>query len=233
MQKNTVRKIILSLFCIFTLSNHAFINQLYCSLLGNTDVAAEYKALVHNALRNLGVNNSKSVSVKQMNNVGALIARIPVSSFTAWGIWFDQDYLDTCNANEQLFQIYHEAAHYAQKHHQKLLTFTLAVAGATGIGLYALHKHLRKNDVPHPNTITAASAATALVAFCTIVLPYIVKLQEQNADLVAAQKLIELGRSDIVQEYIQQLRELTEQESNLWWFAGNRQADYLENALRS
>ena len=70
-------------------------SQLYCKVLGNVDVKAEYKALAHKALADLGVTHPEEVAIKQMNQVKSLVALMPVSSFTAFAIWLDESYLNS------------------------------------------------------------------------------------------------------------------------------------------
>lgn len=217
---------------ISPLFGQSYISKAYCALLGNTDIKKEYKDLVHQALREYGVVGAEQVAVKKMNRVGHIIALMPVASFTAFGIWFDEEYLDTCSPEERIFQIYHEAAHYAQQHHQKALMAITVFSGVAAAGLIILNKIVQNDNNFHSRAVTASvTAMTAAIIYLGI-LPRIIKHQERDADLEACKQLIAAGRTDIVNAYIQTLRSSGSAQESMWWFSELEQADYLEQAIQ-
>jgi hypothetical protein len=210
----------------------SYISKIYCKMLGNSDVKEEYRKLVYKALEELDVPNHEAIPIKKMNNVGPIIALMPLSSFTAFGIWFDEDYLDSCSPEQKVFQIYHEAAHYAQRHHQKVLAASATLTALAAIGMSFLNNELNENNSPHSLAITlGASAATVTLMYLGI-LPLMVKHQEKTADLEASKKLISSGNAGVVEAHIQSLRHSTPSHGNIWWFSDKEQADYLEKTMQ-
>lgn len=204
------------------ISGQSVVSKLYCQFLGNKDVKDEYKQLVYKAFRDFGVANPESISIKKMNNVGSIVALMPVSSFTAFGIWIDEQYFDSCSIEERTFQIYHEVAHYILCHHQKVLA---AGAGLSLAGIVALRYCYKKLNLPMKIASTLASAAVIYLA----ILPNIVKRQEKQADIESAKKLLLLGNKDIVTKRIQSLSQSkTPDIGNLWWFSDREQVNYLQ-----
>ena len=223
--------VLLTLFLGTQALGQSFIAKAYCRVLGNNDVRQEYADLVHQALRDFDVNNAELVYVKKANSVGSVLALMPVSSFTACGIWLDEDYLDQCSSSEVLFQIYHEAAHYAQHHHAKLLATALGITGVIASGFAYGNKILREKNYSHPLVTTAAAGTLLLAAAYVGILPNIVKRQERRADIEAAKKLYAIGREDVVAVHKQNLRRNSSEAGNLWWFSSKEQADYLDDVI--
>jgi hypothetical protein len=223
---------ILSILSSNIVLSQSYISQLYCLALGNGDIKKEYKDIVTKALQEYGVVDAELISIKKMNCVGQVIARMPLSSFTAFGIWFDEDFLDLSSEEERTFQIYHEAAHYVQQHHQKTL-ISLAISNGAIAGFISYNKLLqdRNNSCSLPIT----PAITGIVAAAGIylgMLPYIVKQQEKEADLQACRKLIALDRTDIIKARIKDLRRSGSTSGNIWWFSEVEQAEYLEKTIK-
>lgn len=212
-----------------THAGKGMMSKVYCSIFGNQDVSPAYKEIAQQALKQLGVKDFESVSVKQMNGVGPAFARMDLSSFTAFGIWLDEDYLDTCTEEEKLFHIYHEASHYVSMHHQKIL------AGAA-LSLPLITWGLAKLSSASTGSFFTACAmftglsAVALAGIYFGVLPRVVKRQEKQADLLAAQILMDMGREDVVIDHINSLKASRNQDSSdTWWYSVKDQIKYLEN----
>lgn len=229
-----MKKVLLAILLIGSsniILGQSYISKVYCAVLGNDEIKQEYKEMVFKALKEYDVVKPEQVSVKKMNSVGQVIALMPLASFTAFGIWFDEKCLDSCSQEERTFQIYHEAAHYAQQHHQKVLMTSTAASGIAIAGLIALNNSLQKNNDPHSLAITAAASAIAAMTVYLGILPYTVKHQEKEADLQACKQLITLDRTDIVNARIKELRKSTSTSGNIWWFSHIEQAEYLEQAI--
>ncbi len=207
------------------ISSQSFITKIYCTILGNNDVKQEYRELAHRALKDFGITEPEKVSIKKMNNVGSIIALMPVSSFTAFGIWLDEKYLDSCTKEQRTFQIYHEAAHYACKHHQGLLAVGTGMVLAIPALLY-LHNKLDNQCNHHNRATTLGIGAAAGLALFSGMLPFLVKQQEKQADLEAAKKLRELNKAAIVEAYLGKLDQ-SNSNNHLWWYSTTEQAQYL------
>lgn len=206
-------------------------SMFYCSVLGRQDVRSEYKELAVQALTHLGVQDPESVPVKQMNGVGPSFARVDLSSFTAFGIWFDEAYLDSCSREEQLFHIYHEAAHYASKHHQKTLAGSAVSLGLAAFVMIKLQKVLSQEPDFVRYGVLAASAFAAVAGFYLYLLPQVVKAQEKEADILAVKTLIQTGSGQIADNYIDQIKNAKNSiQNDTWWPSVHEQIQYLELA---
>lgn len=213
-------------------ASHSMASKVYCAVLGNEDASQEYKKQVYEALTQLGVEHPESVPVKQMNGVGPAFARMDLSSFTAFGIWLDEKYLDTCTQEEKLFHIYHEASHYACKHHQKILIGSAVSMLLVAAGLMKLSRVSPDGSVAKCVTLGSAAIAVLSGTYCYL-LPHVVKRQEKQADLVAAQALINAGRQQVVDSHIDDLKESEISDNNIWWYSKDEQINYLENVRSS
>jgi peptidase M48-like protein len=209
----------------------SYISKVYCTALGNDEIKQEYKEIIIKALKECDVVHPEQVAIKKMNSVGQVIALMPLASFTAFGIWFDEQYLDSCSQEERTFQIYHEAAHYAQQHHQKVLISSAAISSAAIAGLISFNSSLQKNNSPHSLAMTVAVSTIAAATVYIGMLPYIVKHQEKEADLQACRKLVALDRTDIIKDRIRNLRRSGSSCGNIWWFSEIEQAEYLQKAI--
>lgn len=231
-------------FAFFYLSAHADIKnaspslttQAYSEVLGNQDASAEYQALARTALKDLGLQNSEAVVVKKMNAVGSSIAGVDLSSFTAFGIWLDEAFLNTCSQDVKTFLIYHEAAHYVNNHHPKLLGQGLGIVLLTGLGLIALNSGLSKIAKISSlvkNSAVAGVGLASTVGFFKYVLPLLAKQQEKDADLIAASTLVKKGEDRIVSSYVEFLKLLPEQDqTHTWWPSVKDMIDYLGSILQ-
>ncbi len=200
--------------------------SIYSSILGKNDVKQVYKDLVHKALSDFGCANPEKVAVKRMNSLGSLIAGVQISSFTAFGIWLDEEYLDACTIEQQTFQIYHEAAHYVKNHHSKLLAKLL---GLVAVNVFIVHCLQSKSSQNHLGQVAKVCCMLFALLGSGKLVSCIVKNQEKEADICAAKRLNRLGESDVVNAYIQDLYSLTGNDS-LWWYAPLEQVLYLKDS---
>lgn len=202
-------------------------SSMYCWLLGNQDVRQEYAMLTRQALLTLGVHDPHQVSIKQMNDVGPSFVRTHLTSFTAYGIWLDEAHLDTCSPEERLFHIYHEAAHYAHKHHQKLIVGA-AVCAPLVCTAMLMFTNLMGVDEKQKYLILAAQTIIAMAAACSYILPEVVKMQEKEADITGAHALINEDKTNVVLAYINLLKSYVSTHTELWWPTVSEQIAYLE-----
>ncbi|MCL4361776.1 hypothetical protein M1446_05475 [Candidatus Dependentiae bacterium] len=224
-----MKKIIFAFLILFStniISSQSLISKFYCQILGNKDASLENKEMVYRALKKLGIKNVEDVSVKQMNGVGPAFARLPLSSFTAFGIWLDEDYLSKCSPIERVFHIYHEAAHYAKKHHQKILAGAAIMLPAIAIALIKLNQLVA--DPIYKYGAMSGVSLSALLGNYFYVLPKINKTHEKEADLLAAKILISSGNEKIVDYYIEELKKYNPNSENIWWYSIGQQIKYLQ-----
>lgn len=208
----------MSLFISETLHSYSMVSQAYAYILGNQDLKQEYRVVVDQALADFGVNYPEQVLVKQMSPVGSCIAGLPLSSFTACGIWFNQEHLDSCTPDQIKFQVYHEVAHYVKNHHPQLVTSVVGWFIANVVGLKAASKD---------NTLFAIGYGVCAVLLSGKLLVYLVKNQEKEADVVAACKLRSVGQDKVVQAHVHALQEQSGQ--GVWWCSADEQVEYLKD----
>jgi Zn-dependent protease with chaperone function len=212
-------------------ADQSLFSKFYCMILGNKDVRQEYKDLAYQALAQLGVSDPASVPIKQMNGVGPSFARVDLSSFTAFGIWLNEGYLDNCSQEEKLFHIYHEASHYVSNHHEKNLVAS-ALAGAVAIfgGAQLGAAVVSENNTWLKYSVAIGSTLIACAGIYLGLLPQVVKRQEKQADMQAVQALMEIGKEQVVDAHIKQVSSEPVQENTIWWYSNAEQVAYLKRA---
>src|SRR5262245_34516704 len=74
--------------------------QLYGLLLGSQNASPAYQDLAREALQAHGIANPHKVPVRKMNN---LVQKVfgPLYSFTAYGIWVNEELLDKVTDSEK------------------------------------------------------------------------------------------------------------------------------------
>lgn len=210
----------------------SLISKMYCLILGDKEVRLEYKEIAQEALKEFGVEELEDVPIKQMNWVGPTFAQTDLSSFTAFGIWLNEAYLDACTQEEKIVHIYHEAAHYAKNHHLKILIGTSAYFSIGLGGLIGLYSLFESFDPTLKNTLVACIGILLTVRGYHYILPRFVKEQEKEADLKAIKKLIISGKQDVVDAYLHTLRERVAEKQihdvNMWWYSDKEIVAYLD-----
>jgi hypothetical protein len=213
--------LILSITLCGTIKAQAGImSRVYSAVLGNNDVSTTFKNETYEALRALGIQDPTSVQVKQMNGIGPALARANIGSFTACGIWLDEQYLAGCSTAAATFHIYHEAAHYVLRHHRNLVLGTLAVCAAAAAILLKIK----------PRSYQFAAGAAALGSYL-VCLPYYVREQEKQADLLAVQTLLATGKHAVVASHLAALAKLHDHDNALWWYSPQDQIRYLKDFI--
>lgn len=218
---NKIIYIALACSQLYSTAHASIIPKIYCSVFGNTDVSAAYRNEAHRALEAMGIQNPAAVPVKQMNGVGPAIARVNIGSFTACGIWLDEEYLNQCNKDAVTFHIYHEAAHYALQHHQKLIL-------SSGALIAILIAIMTQIDHRYYNFGIGAAGISGYL----LELPHFIREQEKEADLLAIKTLLNIGKRDTILAHLQSLRRLSPAETSYWWYTPQEQILYIENYLK-
>lgn len=233
-----MKKILLSLILVFLFTKPIYaepslIAKLYCSVLGNKDASKEYREKVYQVLKQHGVNKPEDVPVKQMNGIGPAFARLELSSFTAFGIWLDENFLDICTDEQKDFHIYHEVSHYVKYHHQKILALSACLLTLIATGFTKLNRFCSSSDnITRYSVLTGATAFTLLTSYLYL-LPNIVKRQEKEADILAAKALINAGKSQVVDNHIENLKKYINSPDDIWWYSNKEQIKYLEDIKKS
>lgn len=196
-------KLMLIIGALATLSSEAsLLGHIYSLVLGRQDLDKENTQVVESALKAYNINHK--VLIKKMGSFPSSAVRIPLASFTMSGIWFDQDFLNSCTPEQKEWDVFHEAAHYKLNHHAKLLGM-----GALSLGAIALTVYTGCNMVdatPSIKLILAAALglSTSWVAVKKVLQSY-VRQQEQEADEYAAKTLQQIGKIDTVKKHIESL----------------------------
>lgn len=231
-----IKKISYLFMCTLSLINSPIYSQdiitkIYCKFLGDKEISFGNKIRVMEALSRLGIEHPEKVSIKQMNKTGSLIAQADLSSFTAFGIWFKETYLNTLTEKEKVFQIYHEAAHYAKKHHQKILASSIAFFIGSTLGINLINSFFNLDYFIKKAAVLGIEAAATFLIYLYL-LALVVKEQEKDADILAATTLINSDRKDIVEAHIKRLKEIENYDKdNTWWYSAKKQVIYLESLL--
>lgn len=231
---NKIIKLFILVLIVTTHTAHTgqnTISKLYCSFLGNENVSKKYTEKVQQALKDLDLKNPSNVAIKQMNSVGPIFANIDLISFTAFGIWLNEEYFNKLSEEEQIFHIYHEASHYVQNHHQKLLAYCSGILAITIIGLKQTNNILQSNNPIIKNISVTSLGILALIASYRYLLPCIIKRQEKQADILAAKTLILADKEDVIVAHIKKLNKLKKDENDLWWYSIKEQIKYLKDCL--
>lgn len=184
------------------------VERTYCSVFGSENASDYYQEKVKEALTAFGVNDVNHVPIKKMNRTAAFFVGDQLYSFTMFGIWLNEELLDKCEESERVFALYHEAAHYARKHHQKVLLSLLPTAL-----LVEIIPLIRKQMVKSPDKYVQAGSTIGLTLLAALLVDQLllcplIKSQEQEADEQAACKLNSLGRTSVVDDCVKQLHEL-------------------------
>lgn len=212
----------------------SLISKIYCFVLGNSDASEKYKQKTYQALKALDIKNVQNIPIKKMNGIGPKFARIDLSSFTAFGIWIDEQFLNSCSNAEIKFNIYHEAAHYKCKHHQKILLTCMSLLTLLTMSSIKLNHYLNTKKSLYRYAILTTTSIISLIGSYLYILSNIVKEQEKEADIFAAKTLVNSGKSKIVEKYIQNLKNFNlPNQNNIWWYSNKEQIEYLENIKES
>jgi len=229
--------VLIFVFSITTLHPiHGMLPKIYCSVLGNKDVDPRLMKIVREALKNLSIENPESVAIKQMTPVGPLLAMRNLASFTAApaGIWLDAEYLNNLNEEELEFLMYHEGGHFKLKHHRDTIVVSLLSLIAVVAGLVLFGKNLASIQPSLKWAMLISTGLLLILVFYWYILPSLVKRQEKQADLLAAQVLIDTGKQQIVDTYIKALQKSKNfDKSDLWWYSDREIVEYLEELKKA
>jgi len=207
-----------------------WVKDLYAKVLGQEDASLAYQAQVRKALADFEIPNPKKVPVKKMNPVGPKFAGTGLSSFTACGIWLNEEALDECSQSEKTFNLYHEAAHYANSDHKKLVAQCLLLGAGIGVVGYRESGYLLELESKWGKLGIAVLAGISSIA---LLLPTLSRIQEQQADEQATRVLCTAGKAAIVADHIKALEAEAQANDNQpsgwrdWWYSATEQVGYL------
>jgi hypothetical protein len=224
-----MKKFLLIVAFASSLNAHTLVSKLYCTILGNNDAQPKYTHIIHQALREMGVEKARDVPIKKMNDIGPLFALMPLASFTAHGIWLNETYLDQFSLADITFELYHEAAHYAHKHHQRLILWSTSAALCKTIILYTLYKKLKHKNY-HSKAITSAAGFIFTPLLYVVGLPALIKKQEKEADIATTQTLLKTQKCNALKEHLKKLK-LYSNTKSLWWPTPQEQISYIKKEI--
>jgi len=185
------------------------IEKIYCTLFGQEDLSPQYRIKMNKALVRHRIENPDQVLVKKMNGFASKLLNLNLYSFTLDGIWLNENLLEKCTPEERTFMMHHEAAHYKNNHHNKLLAKIVPVA----VTLPALTILFRNKIVPFKNRVAKYAVLSGLcilelLGITELIARPTLKQQEREADVSAAKALCANGKIDAVQGYVQELENL-------------------------
>lgn len=179
-----------------TNSPKKFAAKICCLLFGNQDASDDIIKQVEQARNHFAISTNNRLPVKFINNCPWLQNFL---SFTWFGSWFNKEEWNQLNDNERSFTAYHEIAHEKLNHPIKQIGVILGTIAASGLLGYACPK-LLKNKFLNVGLKTALGSLIVAIAQSLYA-----QTCEQEADIHAAQKLCEIGKKDVVQNYIDNL----------------------------
>jgi hypothetical protein len=197
-----------------------YVSTMYCAILGKEDAAQEYQVIVHEALQAFGIHDFEGVSVKKLSSFPKKFLGDNVISFSMQGIWIDENLLTDCPFEEMIFTLYHEAAHYAFRHHAKeallLVPATLLFYSIPHLTVNIINKNYRMSRFGY---IGIMSILMIGLLDRALIRPA-VRVFERKAEKEAARALCRSGKQCIVQAHIDYLQSLImqgEKNTGIWW----------------
>lgn len=183
-------------------------------VFGRQDARPDIQIQVFQALMDCGYPYAAMVKVKKMNRyLGSQLLSFSWGTVPFNTIWINEEAFDKLSPVEQTFAIYHEAAHVALNHPRKLLLVqALSVSGLgaiLGIGTAIVFSEYMKNALPSSLLRIATGATCIAIAATTFLSAGLIsstRSYEKEADLHAARILCLTGKSGIVQEYYNTLK---------------------------
>jgi len=204
--------------------NNTYAQKAYCTLFGNEDAPAEVQNIFREALNAFNVGNADQISIKKIRSDRTWLNNF--SSFTWFGIWVNEEVYNRCPQCLE-WTAYHEAAHYAKLHpHLQIILGSILL----GIPL-ALHGTLLFKDA----SLKLHALAILPDLLCGAILVNMPKTLELEADTLAAQKLCQLGKAEIVEHAIEELKKHSQETSlsstNIWFPSKYKTIAALEKTL--
>ncbi len=170
--------------------------KICCLLFGDQNASDDIVKQVEQARDHFTISKDDRFPVKYINNCPWLQNFL---SFTWFGSWFNKEKWNKLNDKEKSFTIYHEVVHEKLNHPIKQIGVMLGTIATSGLLGYACPKLLKNKFL---NVGLKAVLGSLIVA---IAQSLYAQTCEQEADIHAAQKLCELGKKDIVQQYVDNL----------------------------
>ncbi len=209
---------------IMSFSPQQMAEKVCCRLFGNEDASKDIKEKMQEAhvAFDLVTDNMPVKYINTATWFGTLLDQL--DSFTWFGTWFNKESWENKTETEKKWSATHEAAHTKQKHPSKLICVTAVTLVASSLLAKVIVPNMGVKILPALITIGIAGAATGLVAI------QFSKKFEQEADIAAAKKLIAQGKKDVVEHYLNQLKEISDHETSgsMWFQSIQNQIDYLQ-----
>ncbi len=210
----------------------------FCGQLFGTDIAStEIQAQIKNARNSFNLQTTDQPPTKYITNNWLQ----KFSSFTWFGTWINKKAWNAMTEEEKSFLAHHEIAHEAKKHPLKQIGIT-AIIFLTSMYVakkYSsrLSAHLINSSHPLLQKYLSLLFGMGSVATCTgMLISYIIKEHEKDADILAAQTLYNQGKIEPVQHHINELKKIASQQTNnsssIWFKSVPEQINYLQSILK-
>ncbi|KIX85526.1 M48 family metalloprotease [Vermiphilus pyriformis] len=200
----------ISLFILASMPNstcnplNKIIGHFYDAIFGANDASPYYRNLIQSALKDFNVPNVQNIAIRRMDYNSVNPYRYHAYAFTLNGIWIDETMLDKLKPCQQQYLACHEAAHFYAGHYQQLIRRFTGVAILLGVINPLVIKLLYPSITA---AIHACSATTSALIGAWLITMYSTRSwfvhKEVEADMLAAHKLIALGKKAVLEEYVQ------------------------------
>lgn len=220
---------IIGCMIIFTCSMHAlpkewYVNDTLAQILGTNAASPEIQKITREALHHFEVKKPNIIPIRCIDTENDWLDKY-MSFSLLYGIWFNEDALSSCKQC-QIWHAYHEAAHYALMHSQKLIGSSALMI----VGGLPLFKNITKIATTS-SMLQFVLAGAATEALLYILLPEIAKKFEEQANKKAADMLCLLGHIDVLEDQIRHLHNMDIEHSSRWLPSVPNQLAILEKTL--
>jgi len=222
----------------FNLLSIKTIAENFCGELFGTDIASvEIQEQIKNARNSFSLQTTDQPPTKYITNNWLQ----KFSSFTWFGTWINKKAWNEMTKKEKIFLAHHEIAHEAEKHPLKQVSIATITLLAS---IYAAKKYSPRLSTylinsSHPLFQKYLSLLFGMggVLICVgILIPHMVKKDEKDADILAAQTLWNQGKEELVQHHINELKKIagqqTKSSSSIWFKSVSEQINYLQFILK-
>ncbi len=216
-------------FLCLSLQAESVSSSVYAQLLGKENASVWYQSKTAEALADFGVDASK-VQVKRMNGFAPKLIGEGLYSFSCFDVWYNESLLNACPENERLFAVYHEAAHIALGHHTQDIALLSAWLAAYPISYWAYSTYDDVSYLYYVLAVLGTYAASTLFAARS-------RDKEKQADLYAVEKLVQLGKKDIILSHLHVLQHSMNagdgEVEQTWHYSPSEQYAYIKESLAS
>ncbi len=184
-----------------------------CRLFGNENVSQEIKEKMQEAHVAFDLSTD-NMPIKYINTATRVVTLDQFDSFTWFGTtWFNKESLKDETDQEKIWIIYHEAANKKLNSALKEIRTPLLIGSVTiGALLGGLLLAIRKKcNLPKFLSSNSVITIIAIAPLAKVLYAYLEAHSfEKEADIATARKLIVQGKKDVVEHYLDRLKEMKE-----------------------